>query len=91
MSGPRTREAETCILCATSNNIAEYVIEEGCLEDNSHADTCMLGKGFYVTQKHDITCNVSVFTSSLGTMGLEIFDAETVLTYSRGDECILIE
>ena len=51
----------------------------------------MLVKGFYVTQKHDITCNVSGFISSLGTMRLEIFDTETVVTDSRGDECILIE
>ena len=27
VSGPRTREAETCIVRATSNNIAEHVIE----------------------------------------------------------------
>ena len=72
MSGPRNREAETRILCATSNNIFEHVIEEVRLKDDSHYDTCMLGKGFYVTQKHDITCNVSGFTSSLVTMRLEI-------------------
>ena len=60
------------------------------MEDDSHADICMLGKGFYVTQKNDITCNVSSFTSSLGNMCLEIVDAEKVVKYSRGDECILI-
>ena len=70
MSAPHTREVETRIVCATSNNIADHVIEEGCLEDDSHADTCMLVKGFYVTQNHDITCNVSGFTYSLGTMRL---------------------
>ena len=90
MSGPRTREAYTRIVCATSNNISEHVIKKGCLEDDSHADTCMLGKGFYVTQNHDITCNVSGFTSSLATMCLEIVDAELVVIDSRGDKCILI-
>ena len=49
MSGTRTWEAETHIVCATSNNIAEHLIEEGSLEDDSHADTCMIGKGFYIT------------------------------------------
>ena len=77
-------------MCATSNNISKNVIEEGRLEDDSHADTCMLGNGFYVTQKNDIPCDVRGFTSSLGTMCLEIVDAETVVTYSRGDECILV-
>ena len=74
----------------TSNNIAGNVIKEDCLEDNSHSDTCMVGKGFYVTQKHNITCDVSGFTYSLGTMRLEIVDAETVVTDSRGDEFILV-
>ena len=77
-------------MCATSNNISEHVIEESCLEDDSHADTCMLGKVFYVTQNNDITCDVSGFTYSLGTMRLEIVDAETVVTDSRGDEFILV-
>ena len=90
MSGPWTREVETCIMCATSNNIAENAIKEGCMEDDSTDDTHMLGKGFYVAQKHDINCNVSGFKSSLGTMRLEIVDAETVVTDSRGYECILI-
>ena len=90
MSEPQTREADTRIVCATSNNISEHVIEEVRLEDESHADTCMRGKGLYVTQNHDITCSVSGFTSSLGTMRLEIVDAETVVTDSRGDEFILI-
>ena len=70
-------------MCATSNNIAENIFKEGRLEDDSHYDTCMLGKGFYVTQKHDINCNVSGFKSSLGTMRLEIVDAETVVIDSR--------
>ena len=90
MSEPQTREADTRIVCATSNNIAEHVIKEVHLEDNIHADTCMRGKGLYVTQNHNITCGVSGFTSSLGNICLEIVDAETDLTYSRGDECILI-
>ena len=77
-------------MCETSNKVSEHIIEEGCLEDNSHADTCMLGKGFYVTPKNNITCDVSDFTSSLGTMCLEIIDAEIIVTDSRGDECILI-
>ena len=77
-------------MCGTSNKISENVIKEGCLEYNSHADICMLVKGFYVTQKNDITCDVSGFTSSLGTMCLEIVDTETVVTDSRVNECILI-
>ena len=77
-------------MCATSNNIAENIFKEGRLEDDSHYDTCMLGKGFYVTQKHDINCNKSDFTFSLGTMCLEIFDDETVVSDSRGDGYIFI-
>ena len=63
MSGSQTREANTCIVRTTSNNIAEHVIEEDRFEDGTHADTCMLGKGFYVTQKNNITCDVNGFTS----------------------------
>ena len=50
----------------------------------------MVGRGFYVTQKHNITCDVSGFTFSLGTMILEFVDTKTVVTDSRGDECIFI-
>ena len=55
-------------MCATSNNISKNVIEEGRLEDDSQADSCMLVKGVYFIQNHNITCNVRGFTYSLGTM-----------------------
>ena len=89
-TGPRGRERKEYILCSTDDHRTPEGGEEGRLDDDTHADTCLLGKGFIVTRTHEYGCQVSGFTSSLGSMRLNIVDAETVVTDADGEEAILV-
>ena len=42
------------------------VVEKGILEDDSHADTCLVGKGFRVVNDHGHSAEVEGFTDEIG-------------------------
>ena len=89
-TGPRGHDKKEYTLCTTVNHIIPEGGEEGRLDDDTHADTCLLGKGFMVTKTYEYGCQVSGFTSSLGSMRLNIVDAETVVTDADGEEAIIV-
>ena len=65
------------------------VLEEGVIEDDTHADTCYLGKGWRVVTEHDYTTEVSGFTDGIGSVNLPVVDALGVATTKDGREVIL--
>lgn len=65
------------------------IVEFGRLEDDSHADTTYLGKGFKVVTEHDYSATVSGFSDGIGSMELPIVDAVTVAKTTDGSEVLL--
>mmetsp|Transcript_13638 Transcript_13638/g.39110 ORF Transcript_13638/g.39110 Transcript_13638/m.39110 type:complete len:168 (+) Transcript_13638:474-977(+) len=64
-------------------------VEEGFLEEDSRADTTLLGQGWKVQNVHDCTCTVSGFSSDLGEMTTSVVDATAVAETTRGDSVVL--
>ena len=60
------------------------VVEKGILEDDSDADTCLVGKGFRVVNDHGHSAEVEGFTDEIGTVKLQVVDAITVARTSEG-------
>ena len=65
------------------------VVEKGILEDDSHADTCLVGKGFRVVNDHGHSAEVKGFTGEMGTVKLQVVDAITVARTSEGEDVLL--
>ena len=59
------------------------------MEEDSRADTTLLGQGWKVQNVHDYTCTVSGFSSDLGEMTIPVVDAIAVAETTRGDSVIL--
>ena len=63
--------------------------ERGRMEDDSHADTCLLGKGWKVIYDRGHTCEVEGFSDDIGSLSLPVVYAITVATTSEGEEVIV--
>ena len=89
-TGPRDPDKRNYNICSTKNIYPSEKMETGRLDGDTHSDTCLLGKGFAIINTHAYGCQVSGFTSSLGSMRLNIVGAETVVTDAHKDEAILM-
>lgn len=69
--------------------IEQNVIVTGILEDDSHADTCLVGRGFKVVNEHGHSAEVEGFTDRIGTIKLQVVDAITVAKTSEGEDVLL--
>ena len=63
--------------------------ERGRLEDDSHADTCLLGKGWRLVHDRGHSCQVEGFSADVGTLSLPIVDAVTVAETTEGKEVLI--
>ena len=64
--------------------------EEGLIEEDSRADTTLLGRGFRVITVHDYTCSVTGFSSDLGELeAVSVVDAVTVAEDTKGNAVLL--
>ena len=92
-SGPRTATKMSLGLVDERRMAAllekPEVVEVGRLEEDSHADTTYVGKGFKVVTEHDYTATVSGFSDGIGTMSLPVVDAVTVAKTADGMEVML--
>ena len=62
----------------------------GCIfEENSHADTCLLGKGCKTLILHEQFLNVSRFSEDIGQLEQYIIDAYTVVMTENREESII--
>ena len=69
--------------------IEQNVTVTGILEDDSHADTCLVGRGFRVVNEHGHSAEVEGFTDRIGTIKLQVVDAITVAKTSEGEDVLL--
>ena len=58
-----------------------YITKEvggGRFDDDTQADTCLIGQGFWVIDTHTYECNISRLLYSLGLLKLHIVDTVTM-------------
>ena len=85
-SGPRQR-----VRIAATDVKAYYPteVEAGLFEEDSHADTTLLGKGWRVVQTRPYTTSVGGFSDDLNDITLNVVDAITVARTDQDDEVLL--
>ena len=60
-------------------------IVEGILEDDSHADTWLLWKGWITLFVHDYSKKVLGFSDDIGQLGMQILDYNTTVRMDNDD------
>ena len=74
------------------SNFSTYItkdIEGGKLDDDNHASTCLLGRGFWVINTNTYECNASGLSNQLVPLNLHNVDAVTAETTGEDWDLIL--